>query len=96
MQFGSSFGTADVVIITGLYAAGQSPIDGINGRTVFDAVVAARPNGEQYYCETRAELVALLIGIMQPGDLVLTMNAGDLTTLPTELLASSWASGGSE
>ena len=96
VQFGSSFGTADVVIITGLYAAGQSPIDGINGRTVFDAVVAARPNGEQYYCETRAELVAVLIGIMQPGDLVLTMNAGDLTTLPTELLASSWASGGSE
>lgn len=94
VQFGPSFGTADVVIVTGLYAAGQSPIHGVSGRTVFDAVVAARPNGEQYYCETRAEVVALLTRIMQSGDLVLTMNAGDLTTLPTELLASSWANEG--
>ena len=93
VEFGPTFGTADIVIVTGLYAAGQSPIDGISGRTVFDAVVAVRPEGEQYYCESRAELIDLLGRIARSGDLVLTMNAGDLTTLPTEM-RSSWAAEG--
>ncbi len=93
VEFGPTFGTADVVIVTGLYPAGQRPIDGISGRTVFDAVAAARPNGEQYYCESRAELVALLATLVRSGDLVLTMNAGDLTTLPDEMLAHPWAAG---
>ena len=90
-QFGPAFVDADIAIITGLYAAGQQPIDGISGRTVFDAVDVARPGREQYYCETRPELTALLERILAPGDLVLTMNAGDLTTLPAELLGSPWA-----
>ncbi len=90
-QFGPAFVDADVAIVTGIYSAGQQPIEGITGRTVFDAVNAARPGREQYYCETRPELRALLERILAPGDLVLTMNAGDLTNLPDELLGSSWA-----
>lgn len=93
VQFGASFGDADIVIITGLYAAGQTPIEGITGRTVFDALERDRPGGEQYYCETRPELVALLTRLLHTGDLVLTLNAGDLTTLPDEMLASAWARG---
>ena len=90
-EFGSSFAGADVVIICGLYAAGQEPIEGISGRTVFDAVSEARPGGEQYYCDTRAELADLVPRLVRDGDLVLTMNAGDLTTFPDEMLASAWA-----
>ena len=90
-QFGPAFVDADVAIITGIYAAGQAPIEGISGQTVFDAVDAHRRGREQYYCETRGELVAVLERLLAPGDLVLTMNAGDLTTLPDELLGSAWA-----
>ena len=92
-QFGSAFDGADIVIICGLYAAGQEPIEGISGRTVFEAVSEARPGGEQYYCETRAELAGLLPRLVLRGDLVLTMNAGDLTTFPDEMLSSDWATG---
>ncbi len=91
-EFASSFSGADIVIICGLYAAGQAPIDGITGRTVFDAVDEARRGGEQYYCETRAELADLVPRLVREGDLVLTMNAGDLTTFPDEMLASAWGS----
>ena len=90
-DFATSFDGADVVVITGLYPAGQVPIPGITGRTVFDAVRAARPGLDLRYAETRPELVALLRGLLQDGDLCLTMNAGDLTTLPDEMLASTWA-----
>ncbi len=91
VDFGPSFSGADVVVITGLYSAGQAPIDGISGRTVFDAVQANRQDKPTYYVETRAELVALLGEVLVAGDLCLTMNAGDLTTLPDEMLNSPWA-----
>ena len=92
-EFGTAFAGADIVIICGLYAAGQKPIEGISGRTVFEAVSEARPDGEQYYCETRADLAGLLPRLVRDGDLVLTMNAGDLTTFPDEMLSSDWATG---
>ncbi len=91
VDFGPSFSGADVVIITGLYAAGQAPIEGISGRTVFDAVSANRQDKPTYYAETRGELTALLSEVLRVGDLCLTMNAGDLTTLPDEMLNSTWA-----
>ncbi len=93
VQFGPSFADADIAIITGIYAAGQVPLAGISGRTVFDAVDAARHGREQYYCETRDELLTQLEALLAPGDLVLTMNAGDLTTLPDEMLHSPWGAG---
>ncbi len=92
-DFATSFDGADIVVITGLYAAGQTPIDGISGRTVYDAIVAARPQQTIYYAETRHELVELLTATLQAGDLCLTMNAGDLTTLPDEMLRHPWALG---
>ena len=91
VDFGPSFSGADIVIITGLYASGQDPIEGISGRTVFDAVVANRQGKPTYYAETRAELMVLLGDVLQAGDLCLTMNAGDLTTLPDDMLRSAWA-----
>ena len=91
-DFAESFTGADVVVVTGLYSAGQAPIDGISGRTVLDAIAATNPPFELHYCENRSDLVGLLTSSLRPGDLCLTMNAGDLTTLPDELLAHEWAS----
>jgi UDP-N-acetylmuramate--alanine ligase len=91
VDFGPSFSGADIVVITGLYSAGQAPIEGISGRTVFDAVVANREGKPTYYAETRVELVEILSEVLRSGDLCLTMNAGDLTTLPDEMLNSPWA-----
>jgi UDP-N-acetylmuramate--alanine ligase len=85
-DFATSFDGADLVVITGLYAAGQEEIAGISGRTVFDAVKSARPHQRIEFCESRAELEALLLGELKAGDLCLTMNAGDLTTLPDSLI----------
>ena len=91
IDFAPSFDGADVVVITGLFSAGQSPIEGISGRTVFDAVAAHREGKPTYYAETRVELISLLSELLRAGDLCLTMNAGDLTSLPSQMLSSSWA-----
>jgi UDP-N-acetylmuramate--alanine ligase len=85
-DFADAFEGADVVVVTGIYPAGEEPLPGVNGRLVADAISAAHPTRDVRYAETRDELVAMLERVLRPGDLCLTMGAGDLTTLPGDLL----------
>ncbi len=83
--FGTAFGDADVVVVTDVYGAGEPPIPGVSGRLVAEAVAAADPSRPLVYAPDRAGLVATLSGLLEAGDLCLTLGAGDLTTLPDEL-----------
>ena len=87
-EFGTAFGDADVVVVTDVYGAGEAPVPGVSGRTVADAVRRARPDAEVHFVPGRSELVAVVGGLLRPGDLCLTLGAGDLTSLPDELLAA--------
>jgi UDP-N-acetylmuramate--alanine ligase len=93
-DFADAFEGADAVVVTGLYAAGEEPLPGVSGRLVADAVSAAHPALPVEYAESRTDLVAVLQRMLQPGDLCLTMGAGDLTTLPNDLLAATDNGGG--
>jgi UDP-N-acetylmuramate--alanine ligase len=92
-DFGGAFEDADVVVVTGIYPAGEEPRPGVSGLVVAEAVRASRPGLRVEYAETRAEVVAKVRGLLRPGDLCLTMGAGDLTTLADQLLAGAPASG---
>jgi UDP-N-acetylmuramate--alanine ligase len=85
-DFANAFVDADVVFITELYAAGQVPIPGIDSSVVADAVRAAHPSADVRLITGRSALLSALLDELHEGDLCLTMNAGDLTTLPDELL----------
>ncbi|HUC13896.1 MAG TPA: UDP-N-acetylmuramate--L-alanine ligase [Acidimicrobiales bacterium] len=92
-DFADAFDGADVVVVTAVYSAGEQPLPGVSGRLVADAISASHPAQDVEYAETRAELVAVLERVLRPGDLCLTMSAGDLTTLPDELLERAAQSG---
>jgi UDP-N-acetylmuramate--alanine ligase len=79
--------------VTGIYPAGEEPLPGISGRVVADAVRAGQPGLRVEYAETRADVVATVRALLRPGDLCLTLGAGDLTTLADELLAPAPANG---
>jgi UDP-N-acetylmuramate--alanine ligase len=85
-SFADAFVDADHLVLTGIYAAGEAPRPGVTGRLVADAVVAAHPEADVAYCETLAEAADHLDAELRPGDLCLTLGAGDLTTLPDVLL----------
>ena len=87
-EYADAFAAADVVVITDIYAAGETPVDGVTGRLVVDAVAAAHPHAEVLWLPTRADLLAGLPALLGTGDLCLTMGAGDLTTLPDQLIAA--------
>jgi len=74
-QFGPVFGDADEVIITDIYPADEPPLPGVTAGLIVDAVRAHRP---VRYCPTLEEAVEEVMRLLQPGDLVLTMGAGDV------------------
>ncbi|HEY0073166.1 MAG TPA: UDP-N-acetylmuramate--L-alanine ligase [Abditibacteriaceae bacterium] len=84
--FGPAFGAADEVIITQLYSAFEEPIEGVSGKIVYDAVQNSYPEKPVYYAETLAEAKRLALDKARPGDVILTMGAGDITTLGPQLL----------
>ena len=77
-------GTSDV------YGAGERPVPGVSGRLVADAVRAQDPRLPVIYVAGWEELRQAVGAQLRPGDLCLTLGAGDLTTLPDELLDSAW------
>ncbi len=90
-RFADAFVGADVVIVTDVFPAGEAPVPGVTGRLVVDAVVAAHPGSDVTYMAGRSELRSALHKTLRRGDLCLTLGAGDLTSLPDELMATgSW------
>ena len=68
---------ADVTIVLDVYAAGEAPIAGADGRAIARAV-RSRGSVEPVFVESLDELLPVLDGLVADGDLVLTMGAGDI------------------
>jgi UDP-N-acetylmuramate--alanine ligase len=85
-EFGDAFDDADVVAITDIYPAGQQPIEGVSGKLVVDAILEARPWKRVAWLPARRDVRTWLLAELRPGDLCLTLGAGDLTTLPDEII----------
>jgi UDP-N-acetylmuramate--alanine ligase len=86
--FADSFMKADVVVITGIYPAGEQPIPGVTGKLVAEVVEAAHPETPVVYVGSRDQVAPEVASLLRPGDLCLSLGAGDLTTLADEILAS--------
>ncbi len=88
-EFGRSFGDADEVVITDVYGAGEGPVPGVTGRLVADAVRREQPGTPVHYVAGRSDLRTAVLQVLRPGDLCCTLGAGDLTSLPDELMSGA-------
>lgn len=84
-RFGTAFSDADVIIISDIYSAGEQPINGISGKTIVSAI-EKNEQREVIYLPTRHEIVNYLLETVRPGDLILTMGAGDICNAGIELV----------
>ena len=87
-QFGTAFLDADALIVTDIYSAGEAPVPGVSGSLIVDAVKAQDPRLSVVYAPGWEDLRQTTSDLLRTGDLCLTLGAGDLTTLPDELLES--------
>jgi UDP-N-acetylmuramate--alanine ligase len=84
-DFADSFTGADVTVVTGIYPAGESPRRGVSGRLIYDAVIRAHPEADLHYVADLEEAARLVPRLLRPGDVCLTLGAGDITRLPDQL-----------
>lgn len=85
-EFGSAFANCDELILTDVYSAGEAPIAGISGRTIVDAV--ARMSGKKaHYVPSLEEVPKFLQTFVQPGDMIITVGAGNIYQAGEQLLA---------
>lgn len=85
--FGPALAEADVVVVTDVYAAGERPVPGVTGALVAQSATDA--GAEVVYVPHRSELAAEVARLVQEGDLLLSLGAGDITGLATELIELS-------
>jgi UDP-N-acetylmuramate--alanine ligase len=83
-DFGRVLGECDVLLVTEVYAAGETPIAGADGRAICRAV---RTRGliEPVFVERVEDLAEALKGVLRDGDVVVTMGAGNIGAIALEL-----------
>jgi UDP-N-acetylmuramate--alanine ligase len=85
-DFGQALATADLVVVTDVYGSREDPVPGVNGVLVASEAAAAGA-AEVVYVPHLADLAATVADAAHPGDVVVTMGAGDITTVVPDLLA---------
>jgi UDP-N-acetylmuramate--alanine ligase len=85
--FADAFVGADVVAVTDVYPSGERPRPGVTGKLIVNAILDAHPWARVAYVPHRGDQLAFLAHELHPGDLCLTLGAGDLTALPDEVLS---------
>ncbi|MGI8754704.1 MAG: UDP-N-acetylmuramate--L-alanine ligase [Acidimicrobiales bacterium] len=85
-DLGAALAVADVVAITDVYGAGEDPIDGVGGRLLVDAVFDQRPWAQVAWVPTLDDALAWARATLRPGDLCLTVGAGDVSALAPRLV----------
>jgi len=83
-QFASAFDSADEVVVTDIYSADETPIPGVDAGIVARAIGGRRP---VRFIGDPARVAAALAPELRPGDLVLTIGAGDVWRVADELVA---------
>ena len=83
-EFGESFSDADVLVVTGIYAAREEPVEGVSGQLIADAAVRAGHRNVRYLPEINS-LVPEIIKLARPGDMVITLGAGSIWKVAREL-----------
>jgi UDP-N-acetylmuramate--alanine ligase len=83
-DFGLALSDCDVLLVTEVYAAGEAPIPGADGRAICRAV-RSRGVMEPVFVERADDLADSLRGILRDGDVVLTMGAGNIGAVAQDL-----------
>ena len=84
-EFEGAFDAADVLVLTDIYSAGEMPRPGITGELIVEATKRSGKHPEIIYHADRITLPQRLVELLQPGDLCLTLGAGDLVRIPNEV-----------
>ncbi|MFQ5583822.1 MAG: UDP-N-acetylmuramate--L-alanine ligase [Calditrichia bacterium] len=84
-EFARSFSDADVVFITEIYPAREEPIEGVSGELIANSA-RNLPDLEVVYVPSKSDAARKTTEILRPGDMVITIGAGDVWRINEQLL----------
>ncbi|MBN2032165.1 MAG: UDP-N-acetylmuramate--L-alanine ligase [Deltaproteobacteria bacterium] len=84
-RFVIAFNDADVLVLAPLYSAGERPLEGVDAEWLYRGI-KEHGHKEVLLCKDREDIVKTLIGILKPGDVVMTLGAGDIHHVAQALL----------
>ncbi len=86
-SFATAFNQADVLIVTEVYPAGEQPIPGISGKTLYAEI--QQFGHKNVHFEPNLKKIPILVKkLVQPGDLLLVQGAGNITKIIPDIIAS--------
>lgn len=85
-HFAHAFGAADLLVLSEIYGAGEIPIEGVTGERLFHEIQEVQ-GSRVLFVPDRNALATYIVSCLEPGDLLLTMGAGDITHLGQEILS---------
>jgi UDP-N-acetylmuramate--alanine ligase len=85
-EFLTAFNQADVLIVMDIYAAGEAPMPGVTAADLAEGIRAHGHRDVTYLGGDRTHVIEHLAAVTRPGDLVLTLGAGDVGQLGEALL----------
>ena len=84
--FATAFNQADVLLLTEIYPAGETPVPGVTGDALHQAL-KRRGHLDVRWVPGRERLADTLLELVRPGDLVIVLGAGDISRTADEFLA---------
>jgi len=87
LEFARAFVNSDVLVVMDVYGAREEPEDGISGELIANGA-AANGHPEVYYEPDKNQLVQRVIDLAEPGDVILTMGAGDIWRLNRDIFST--------
>ncbi len=81
-EFAPALQEADLIILTDIYSAGETPIDQINSQSLYKTLQGVKP---AHYVP-KENLLKGILELIKPGDIVVSMGAGDITQIGSQLL----------
>jgi UDP-N-acetylmuramate--alanine ligase len=85
-EFTRAFNKADILLVTEVYPAGERPIDGANGEALAEAI-RAHGHHAVSFVRDKKDVSRALFDIVEPGDMVIALGAGDINASARELHA---------
>ena len=86
-EFARALSAADVVVVLDVYGAREDPVPGVSGATITALIDTAGPGAPAvHYLPSLAAVPAVVAELAEPGDLLITMGAGDVTMLGPQIL----------
>jgi UDP-N-acetylmuramate--alanine ligase len=84
-EFGTVFGDSDILLLCDIYGAREEPIEGITSKLIL-GFAEARGHKNAYFIGEKENALKFLAGEIKEGDLIVTMGAGNITSLCAKIL----------